>query len=134
MRTSAINLMPTRNQFNMLHARLRQAGWAYSHSIMGDEGGQSGLKFGSCFIRNGITIYVNFLTAELISLTLDSELKEAAKSNAVPAIQNKPTYAVKCDDCRKDILLTHSLQESVQGGVCDDCAAARQLASEDYFA
>ena len=47
----------------------------YSHSIMGDEGGQSGLKFGSCYVRNGITIYVNYLTAELISLMLDSELK-----------------------------------------------------------
>ena len=59
----------------MLRARLRQAGWMYSHSIMGDEGGQSGLKFGSCYVRNGITIYVNYLTAELISLMLDSELK-----------------------------------------------------------
>lgn len=48
-------------------------------------------------------------------------------NNTIHTSQDKPTYAVKCDDCRKDILLTHSLQESAQGGVCDDCAA--QLAA-----
>lgn len=71
-RTSSITLKPTREQFNALHNRLRNAGWVKSHSIMDDSQGQHGLQFGTCYLKDGIAMYVNYLTFELINLTLDA--------------------------------------------------------------
>ena len=70
MRT--VELMPTKKQFSDLDKRLVRAGWTLSHSVMDNSGG-SGAMFGSCYLRKDSALYVNYLTFELINLTLDSQ-------------------------------------------------------------
>jgi hypothetical protein len=65
-------LMPTKKQFSDLDKRLVRAGWTLSHSVMPDSG-RSGGMFGSCYLRKDSALYVNYLTFELINLTLDSQ-------------------------------------------------------------
>ena len=33
----------------------------------------------------------------------------------------KKIYIVKCDDCKKTIKENVTFEESVEGGICDDC-------------
>lgn len=63
--------MPTRVQFDTLNQRLIKNGWALSHTIMASDADD--LRFGSCFIKSGSTVYVNYLTVELINIMLDSQ-------------------------------------------------------------
>jgi hypothetical protein len=56
-----MNLIPTRQQVNVVHNRLASTGWSYSHSISHAD---SDDDYGSVFIYRGgpLRVYVNRVT------------------------------------------------------------------------
>lgn len=60
----------TKDQFHEVRMKLRQAGWVYAYDIKDGGDGRYDHRFGSCYMKDGVTRYVNRFTAVAIDVML----------------------------------------------------------------